>query len=418
MADDVKYPGSGQNIWTGKDGAPVKSYNIDRERRTIDVASDILYLQPSETPFLVIGGRASKKPAKSLEVVWYDKEPNAWWTKSDDDGTDDDTDGVIEADATEFDVVDANVFRPKDVIKVARTGEVMIVSSIDGDTLTVKRGYGHETGANDVTVGGTEAADIYTTEHDSEDADNLMRMGNAMEENSLAPEPRAAQPSKFYNYVQTFRSPFSGSYDDAAESKRAGGSERERLMKEAAVDHRLDIERALVFGERNEVVSDETRMMGGLFQFINDQRETADISGSSGEANFESFLEDAFWYGSKTKLFLTSPRVGSELNQFARDRIETTSGEETYGLRLNKYISFHGDLYVATSQMFEKEYRDKGVVLDMEHIDIMPYDGEDTTLHTNIQEPDRDGWKDEFRTKMTLRVRKAKTHRILEGALG
>ena len=405
-----KYPGSNQNIWQSTDEAPVTSFAIDTQRRDIDVASDILELQPNETPFLVIGGRASKKPVTSLETVWYDDELAAWWTTSDDDGTD----GEILAATTEFDVDDVSIFKPKDIIKVARTGEVMMVESITGDEIKVKRGYSHEsTGGVDY---GTEAANFYTSEHATEDADNLMRMGNAMEENSLAPEPRATQPGKLWNYVQTFRTPFSGSFDDLAEQKKTNENERTRLRRRKAVEHRLDLERALLFGEKKEVIADKRRLMGGLFQFLNDQYDSVDITNN--QDNFESFLEDAFWYGSSQKLMLTSPRVGSEINKFARDKIQTRSGEDFYGLQISEYQSFHGRLFIATSQMFEKDYRDKAVVLDMENIDIMPYDGQDTTLSTNLQENDRDGWLDEYMTKMTMRVRLLKTHRVLENALG
>ena len=62
-----RMPGTGQQIWEGSDGAPITSYHIDRERRDINVSSEILELQPNETPFLVIAQRASKGTAKSLE---------------------------------------------------------------------------------------------------------------------------------------------------------------------------------------------------------------------------------------------------------------------------------------------------------------------------------------------------------------
>ena len=86
-----------------------------------------------------------------------------------------------------------SIVKPKDLIKNTTTGEVMFVTDVSGNDLTVERAYGEETGE-----GGTPAAAITT-------GDNFMRMGNAMEENSLAPEARATQPNKFYNYVRTGR---------------------------------------------------------------------------------------------------------------------------------------------------------------------------------------------------------------------
>jgi len=409
----ARMPGTLQNIWQGTDGAPVKSFNIDRERRKIDVASDILELQPHETPFLVLAGRVNKKPVKSLEVVWYDDDLDSWWTKA----TNSANSGVVAAATAEFDVEDPDSFKPKDIIKVARTGEIMIVNAIAGDTLSVTRGYSRDSSGT-LTMG-TAAADFYTTAHSTNDADNLMRMGNAMEENSNSPQPRATQPKKYFNYVQTFRTPFSGSNDNEAEAKVTTESERKRLQRRKAVEHRLDLERACLFGEKREIVADKRRLMGGLFQFLTDQYESCNIAHSTnGEANWESFLEDGFRYGSKEKVFITSHRMGSYLNQFAKKHINTFTAEETYGLRIREYISFHGTVYIVSSRMFEKDYVDKGVLLDLHNIELNPFAGQDSTLHTNIQENDLDGWKDEYMTKMTMKVRLEKAHRVLENGLG
>jgi len=385
------------NIWEGSSGAPVTTFKIDTDRRDLNVANDILELEPSETPFLVIGQRASQQSASSMEETWFDDELAPWWTEA--DGAEADTS------ATTITLADSSIVKPKDLIKNTTTGEIMFIESISGNDVTVQRGYTlEEIGSN--TIGGTEAAAI-------DDGDNFMRLGNAMEENSLSPEARATQPKKFYNYVQVFRTPFSGSWEDENEPKKTNENERTRKSRRKAKEHKLDLERASVFGERNEIISDNRRTMGGLFQFL--ENEYIDVNGALTETKFEETLEECFRYGSKEKIFITSPRMASELSLFARDRIETRSGEDYYGLRIGEYISYHGTLYIATSHMFEKDYANKGAVLDMKNIDLMPYAGMNTTLRKNIQENDRLGWKDEYVTAMTLRVRLAKTHKVIEG---
>ena len=382
-----------KNVWSGTSGSPITTFNIDTDRRDLNVANEILELQPAATPFLVIGHRTSNVAAQSLEETWYDDDLAPWWTEA--DGAEADTS------ETSFDLDDASICKPKDLLLNTSTGEIMFVESISNNTVTVKRGYGDESGE-----GGTGAKAI-------SDEDNFMRIGNALEENSNAPESRATQPKKYYNYVQTFRTPFEGSLEDMNEPKTAGSDERTRKRERKAIEHTLDKERAAMFGERNEHISDKRRLMGGVFQFLNN--EFTDIDGNLTEDNFEEALEEAFRYGSKEKILITSPRVGSVINKFARDNIQTRSGEDFYGLRIAEYISFHGTLYIATSHMFEKDYEGKGVVLDMENIDLMPYAGFDTTLRTNLQENDLLGWKDEYLTMMTLRVRLQKTHKVLEG---
>ena len=381
-----------KNIWTGTDGAPVSSFNVATERRDLNVADRILELQPSETPFLVIGDKTSTGTAKSLEETWYDDDLAPWWTESDGGNTDAETTITVN---------DGTIVKPKDLIKNTSTGEVMFVSAVSGNDLTVERAYGEEAGE-----GGTAAAAIT-------DGDNFMRLGNAMEENSLSPDARATQPNKFYNYVQIFRTPFSGSLEDANEPKKTTEDERTRLRRRKAIEHKLDLERAYVFGERNEHISDKRRTLGGMFQFLTNQYDT--IGGNLTQDLLEQTLEDAFKYGSKEKILITSPRVGSVINEFAKDKVQTRSGETYYGLRIGEYISFHGTLYVATSHMFERDYQGMGAILDMENIDILPYGGYSTTLRENLQETDRLGWKDEYLTMATLRVRLNKTHRVMDG---
>jgi hypothetical protein len=396
---------NGRNIWGPSDGVPVTTYNIDYDRRDIDISSEISYLLPEATPFLTILMRASKVKTGSVEFVWYDKDAPSWWTKIDSSYIDS---------ATTIEVTDASFLNPKDIIKNTVTGEVMFVSAVDTSVspneLTVIREYGYDS----VASTGTQAA-----ASNGED-DNIMKLGNAMEENSLSPDGHATQPSKNFNYVQTFRTPFDSSADNQAEGKEVGPDTRARLRKEQLIEHRIDIERQLMFGERNEVIDADNkirRMTGGVTQFINSN--SYDIAtendGILTEQEWENFCEMGLNWGSKRKLFLTSPRVGSIINQFASGRIETTSGDDMYGMRLARYISFHGDVVIATTKLFENEYQSTGLMLDIGNISFRPFDGKDSTLKANIQENDRDGWKDEYMTKAGLQVELDKTHAILTG---
>ena len=173
-----------KNIWTGSSGAPVSSFNIDTDRRNLNVADEILELQPSETPFMVIGNKTTDTSAQSLEETWYDDDLAPWWTATTASATNSETTITVD---------DGSIVKAKDIIKNTTTGEVMFVESVSGKDLTVKRGYGDETDS-----GGTSATAVGS-------GDNIMRMGNAMEENSVSPEARATQPTKYYNYVQAGR---------------------------------------------------------------------------------------------------------------------------------------------------------------------------------------------------------------------
>lgn len=403
----------GRQIWGGRSGTPIQTTHIDYDRRQIDFSDDIAYYFPEATPFLSILLRVAKATTGSPEFVWWDKDRPEWWTKLADSY--DDSDDSIEVD-------DAHFLNPKDIIKNVETGENMFIESIDygdgtdgADVLNVKREVTYDSDAD----WGTEA----TASDGSED--EILKLGNAMEENSRAPESWATQPKKRFNYVQHFRTPFDGSNDQDAEGVKAGPDERVRLRSEKMVEHMIDMERQFMFGERKEWYDEDKdkirRTSGGILQFIQEGDDTlvydlgAENNGALTETEFKNYCSEAFRYGSKSKLFLCSRIVAQALDEHAADRIQTSSGEEEYGLKLRRYKTTHGNVLIATTELFERAYGNMGLMLDIDNIEVKVFDGQDSTLHTNIQENDRDGWKDEYRTKAGLKVELVKTHSILEG---
>lgn len=371
----------------------VTTFDIDAKRRDYDVAADIARYQPDATQFAVILMKARKKASGSEEFIWYDEDIYAGWTQVNNGA------GYTSS-ATSVVVDDGTVYKNKDLLKVPRTGEVMRVTAVSTNTLTVTRGYS-----------GTTAAALL-------DNDYTHRLANAMEENSQAPDPKQQQPTKGYNYIQTIRTPFDESMADATEDLKTKVSERQRLRKSKMIDHRIDLERIALFGERYEDTTNKIRTTGGILSFATTN--VKDYSdGIMSEKSFEQDVcEVVFAKGSKTKLMVCSRRVASVVNQFAVSKIEVGNGDDTYGIRLAKYKSFHGDLMVTVSDTLEYEYNDWAVILDMENIAYRPKKGRDTRLRTNIQENDRDGWKDEYATSFGMEVRLEATHMVLKNIAG
>lgn len=391
---------NGRNIWTATNEAPVLTYSVDSDRRDIDVSEEISYLVPEATPFISLLMRARKVPVNSTEFIWYDQGAPTWYTQ---------VDGGINDSATTLTVDDGSFFRAKDVIRNTSTGEICYVSAVSGNDLTIVRGYGYDSD----TGTGTEAASMT-------DDDYILRLSNAMEENSSAPDTYATQPSKYFNYVQTIRTPFDSSMDNEIEGKRAGKPPRIRLRQDKSIEHRIDLEKTSLWGERYEDITNHRKMTGGVVQFIstNSYDVSSTNSGILTEGELENIAEMSFKYKSPTggtKLMLTSHKVCGIVNQFAAGRIDTTSGEEAYGLRLKKLTTFNGDLVLAPSRLFEHDYESTALILDMENIEYRPFGGMDTKLRTNIQDNDVDGWKDEYMTKFGIRVRNEPTHTVVTG---
>lgn len=374
----------------------VLSTNVDRDRREIDVASRIALLEPDATPLTVILMRARKDPTNTAEFVWFEDENGARWMQINNAA------GYVAGD-TNLVVDDASIFAVADVVKVPRTAEVMRVTAVNTgtQTITVVRGWGT-----------TAAAALV-------DNDWLLIIGNAMQENSSAPATKIGQPVKKNNFTQIIRTPFDLSATTDAEKQKTSEKERQRLTRKKGVEHRIDIERAVLFGEKKEDTTggQVRRAMGGILSFITTN--VYDAGGTLTESEFEtSFCEMLFRYGSSRKLLLCAARVLSVINQFAAGKLQTVPRQEVYGLQVQRYLSAHGELLLAKSNLLEKEYGNHSLGLDIANITYRPLTGRDTKLKRNIQNNDVDGFMDEYLTEAGLKVELEKTHAILKNVTG
>ena len=112
-------------------------------------------------------------------------------------------------------------------------------------------------------------------------------------------------------------------------------------------------------------------MTGGLLSFVSSN--VYDMAGTTTEAKFEEMCEMLFTFGSDRKLLVCSHKFGSVINGFAKDKIETRSGEETYGIRLKTYKSYHGSIVPSLPLR-----RYAGLVW-MDYVKYRPLKGRDTS---------------------------------------
>jgi hypothetical protein len=371
---------------------PVYTTSIAASRNGIDVTKRIAQEMPDESLFAVLLMRARKKVATNWDIRWWDDRPNGWWTAVNNVAGYDDND-------TDIVVDDETIIVAKDVIKNTRTGEQMLVTAVNNTThtLTVTRGYGS-----------TAAAAML-------DDDNIMLLANAMEENSDTPTEKLSQPTEHTNYIQTIRTPFSESDLSAHSDLITDGTERKRLRRLKMLEHRLAIERTAIWGEAKKDTANKRFLTGGVLSFITTN--VYDASGDLTETRFDEFCEEGFRYGGTSKVLIASPSIGARINSWAKAKIQTSSGETTYGLKLNYIQTFHGKVYLVNSRTFEHDYADCGILLDMPNIYYRPLQGSDTKLFTDIQSKGKDGWQDEYRTKFGMQVELEKTHAYLKNGL-
>jgi len=373
--------------------------NINQLRRKLDVSDRISLLQPNKAPLTVLLRKLAKKPTINPIFYWFEDDLQPKWDAVNNAGGHGASDTSI--------VVDRGaLYSVNDLVKVPRTGEVMLVTSVDpvNNTITVKRG-----------IGETAPAPL-------ENGDPLVIIGNAHKEGSLAPEAKGTVVETVYNYTQIFRTTVKVTKTQEA-SELYGGSDRLYQRRKKAIEHAVDIERAFLFGERSEDLSgsEPRRTTRGVISFLTANTDNIlDVSsdGKLSEALLEEFFESLFRYGSSKKVCLASARLISIFNTFGRDKIRMTVGEETFGIKVMQYISAHGELQLIKHPLLEGSvYGKYGIILDLEEdIKYRPLKGRDTMLNTNIQPPDADYYLDEYLTEAGLELRAPKKHGMSIGA--
>lgn len=366
--------------------------NILQAKLKVDMSEKIALLNPSAAPFITFMKRAkgNTMAANNPKFSWLEDDLAARW------------DTVNQANETAVStsviVTNGDYFTANDIVKVPRTGEVMLVSSVATNTLTVVRGYG------------TTASALLNN------GDDLVIIGNANEEGSGSRTIKTTQEIEVFNYTQIFKTPF-GVTNTMNASATYGGNDLAYQQKKKGIEHMVDMSRAFYFGEKKLDTSGSKpkRATGGLLSFLN--ANNYDAAGQLTQTEFDNNISEVvFKHGAKEKLLLASPRMASVINGWSLGKLETRQGENTYGLAVTRYVTPHGVYNIVIEPLFEGSvYGGYGVVLDPENVKYRPLKGRDTKLETNIQSNDADAREDQYLTEAGLEVRLPKTHAVITG---
>lgn len=391
---------------------------IEQSRRIPDVDDKIYILEPNESPLTAFltqigkigdgGGKfrgtaLQKRIVHNPEFTEYEDQYSGAWAQINNVG------GYSDADVNL--VVDnpgASIFTKYDLVKNARTGEIMRVTAVNysTNTITVTRG-----------AGSTAAAAI-------NDDDWLLIIGPAFEEGSKSGDSNTTKLVKVTNYSQIFKTKFGVTLTaDASKLYPAEvAKDLKYLRAKYGIEHAKKIERAYWFGEKKEVVGPDNkplRLTGGILESINAAGNVQDEA-SSGltESEFRNFLRDyAFKFGSSEKYFFCGNIVLGYLESFSAGKLQTVPGEKTYGVEVRKYISSFGSLNIVRHPMFDKQYAGIGIIIDLSTIKHCPLNGRDTVLETNIQENDADEQVDQYKSEVGLQRTNFDKNALLKGVV-
>ena len=225
--------------------ATAATQGINADRRKIEMHDEILLLDPSAGPFTVLLKQLDRKTVNNPEFKVLKDELIPESTRIN-------SASGYNATATTFKVDNEEYMQPGDIIKVARTGEVMRVSSVSATDSTIT--------VSARSWGSTAAAPLV-------DNDQIIILSNAQQENSSSPEAKSTKTTTDVNYIQIVRDPFFVG-DVAEASDLYGGNDLGYQGRKAGIQHLRKIELALWLGEANESTSGATPILWARYYSV------------------------------------------------------------------------------------------------------------------------------------------------------
>jgi hypothetical protein len=239
------------------------------------------------------------------------------------------------------------------------------------------------------------------------DLDGLLVIGSHSQEGAAAPTAISYAPNVISNYTQIFRDPIFITGTGAATNMRYGKPKVE-LKREALETHGMGIEKAFLFGGQVEDTtgSQPERTTKGLLNFISSN--IFDGSGGVTISGWELFLEGVFKFGSRNKVLFAGARLITVANAMARAHTQITAvpTTESYGVQMNKWLTPFGDVMLINHPLLANNptFTSWGFLVDMKYVVYRFLIGRDTDYYENIQNPDQDAVKDEFKTECGLEL--------------
>lgn len=371
---------------------------LESTRVIADVADELALYQPSSNPFMALVGKLrAKRSTTQYKFDWHevDEFPRSFSIVTD-AGT---TVTVGSGEGTRL--------RSGDVLLNSVTREhILVTATPSTDAVTVVRG-----------IGG------FTSTMATDGSQTLVLLGSAYPDASQLGALVSIREENKYNYTQIIRTPFGVSGRQAV-TKLYGGNDLNNQRKQWGIEHAKQIEQFMFFGTRftrTHSSGYQQTGMGGLEYFIksniwdlNQKKPT--------ERSFVEFLEHAMKWGaggnqngSATKYLLHSARWGTEIEFWAKDKIQYKTLEKVGGLALGEYVTTHGRVMLVHAPILDYQHQDTAFLLDLNHLKYAYLNERDTKLMNDRQENDADFVEEEYFSDVSLEVKLEGAHAILRG---
>ena len=408
-------------------------------RRLYDFGDRVAELNPEESPFFVYLSKVGKVPTTDSQFRFLENRSKISWT---------DRSFVI---STNLAAVSAGAI----VTATLTAAQSWLVK---GMVIAVQSDTGNSGAPNHATarieaINSSTSIDIKWLTNPGSDADagadaKAQVIGSSFAEGSGAPDAFSQELDHDYGYTQIFKTSCEMSNTARATVYRGYADEWQRIWNMKLREHKVDIERAMLFGQRASVGGIQYTegiaghiMANGQSQTKEDSEQLEYTEGqaylktvAAGSLTYDVLLKDLEVVfdpargGSSSKLALTSLPVMSLFNKlgdgvgFVGDTMSSKvpyqfdRSQGSFGHKITKIETIHGDIAMVREPLFRGLASEFMCLVDLDHVSYRPLVGNgvnrDTSIETNVQAPDEDLRKDMILTEAGLEISIPETHAL------
>lgn len=290
---------------------------------------------------------------------------------------------------TSLAVADGAQFQKGDVL--ALDDELVWVSSISTNTLTVTRGYG---GTTQATHASTVTVYLRT---------------RARVEGADADDSPTTDPTSQYNYTQILQKTIAVSRSRQKVSQYGIADEQDYQTNKAMEELSVLLNNIAYYGRRAAGSASAARGAGGLTQFITTNVTSLSNSPALTQKHIEDAVEDCWDFGGKPDLIVCGAWASKKIRDFYSPHVRTERDENRGGVMIDKVLMHPvGWMDVLTDRNCPST---KLFILESDRVGWIPFD----EFQDEELTKDGDAYKGEVVGEYGFVVTQQKAHAIVSG---
>ena len=416
-------------------------------RRLYNFSDRVADLAPDESPFFVYLSKVAKVPTDDPQFRWL-KDRNKIQMADRTFALDASHTVAAAGSTTAYTVDDGAGAAPDWIIK----GMVFAVGEKDSsdnkpETAIVRVETAPVAGSTETTFTGRTISAATGSTTAVVDGEKCTVIGSAFEEGSGSPDSWSRELDNGNGYCQIFKTACELTNTARATVYRGYASEWDRIWNLKLREHKVDIERAMLFGNSASVNSinytdgivghiiknSQSQITGATTQVSYTEDKGYFTTRTDAETTYDVILKDLEVIfdpargGSSSKLALCSLPVISFFNKmngsstfmssaYSASNPMMSQANGSYGHKVMKVETIHGDLTLVKEPLFRGHAAPYMCLVDLDNVAYRPLVGNgvnrDTHIQTNVQSADEDLRKDMVLTEAGLEVSLPEAHAL------